>query len=64
MYIAKELSESTGHEERDYSKKWKLCGIISKFLNIKEAINFEQFLADIIISSYSHFSQTRGGERQ
>lgn len=48
------------HVERDYSQKWKLCVTISKILNIKEAIS--QFLADLIISGYCHFSQTRGGE--
>lgn len=47
------------HVERDHSKKWKLCVTISKILNIKEAIN--EFLADLTISSYCHFSQTRGG---
>lgn len=47
------------HVERDYSQKWKLCVTISKILNIKEAIS--QFLADLIISSYCHFSETGVG---
>lgn len=48
------------HVERDYSKKWKLCGIISKFLNIKEAINFQQFFSRSYNSQQTSFLTNQG----